>query len=120
MTRSPSSPASIRSRGRIAKITTIVLTGQTRYFAARSHRHQIGHTCGSYLSAGGTASPNGKTLTASRVIVSSNATPGSRGRSVGSFGGIFKAMGLGTPVAGTVTKVAGDTITVQPFASRQG
>lgn len=92
------------------KVTTIVLTGSTKYNAGNGTTTTTKPTIavGQYIVAEGTVSSNGVTLTATLV-------------SVGTHGAGHGGHGRGGPHAdGTVAAVSGNTITVTPDSDPAG
>lgn len=88
-----------------SSVTTIVLTGSTQYFAGpQTTASKASIKVGSFIFAVGTLSSDGKTLTASHVGIAPNGRPGKFVRITGPH------------VAGQVTAVNGNTITIKPAA----
>lgn len=95
--------------GAASTVTTVVVSGTTQYRSPGTTGANEGTIkVGSYILATGTLSSDGKTLTATQVIILPNGAP---------------RAGLGHigPVAGgQVTAINGNTITVKPLMDRDG
>jgi hypothetical protein len=101
-----------KPNGEQSSVTTIVLTGSTQYAAPgdmSTTKNAI--KVGSFVIAQGTLSADGKTLTASRVMVLPSAPP------AGGFG-VFDVSG--PHAAGQVTAINGNTITIKSSVNRAG
>lgn len=91
-------------------VTTVVVNGSTQYQSpsiggAASSTSQGSVKVGSFILATGALSADGKTLTASKVVVSPNGLPMGR---AGHFGG--------PGASGQVSAVNGDALTITPLA----
>jgi hypothetical protein len=92
-----------------SSVTTVNLTGSTQYFAgpmATGSKSSV--VVGSHIIVQGTLSSDGKSITASRVIVLPAGTE---------VGGVH-VFAAGPHAAGTVTAVNGSSITIKPDTNR--
>ena len=103
-------------RGETSTVTSIALTGSTQYVTGPGNSaDKSAIKVGSFVVATGTLSSDGKTLTASRVMILPSAPDANH---VGPFGGFHRF--AGPHADGQVTGISGNSIAIKPDASHPG